>query len=628
MKGQVVEQKNKNPKVIKRFSKYVVNAVAVLTATLAVLLFCSMKWMFDTWNHLDISELIYHLKSPMDGTNSGLITDYIIKCALPAVIVLAIATVVLIIVSKKNGIRKLVLIIISVSLLAICIEFIYTWNKLDIGVYLESINSEASFIDEEYVDPAKAQIVFPENKRNLIYIYLESMEVTYSDFENGGAYEDNYIPQLTELAKTYEDFSGDSVNLNGAYALNNTTWTMGAMFGHSTALPLTIPIDGSNMDTQDSFFPGIVAIGDVLEDEGYHNALLIGSKAVFGGRDLFYKEHGDYEILDYTYSIKEGQIPEGYYVWWGYEDEKLFQHAKEHLIEMSSFEEPFNLTILTADTHFEDGCYCEDCQDIYEGNQYANVITCSDGKVAEFVSWIQEQDFYENTTVVLVGDHLTMDADFCNEVDPAYGRRVYTAFINSAKEPELNQYRQYSTFDFFPTTISALGAEIEGNRLGLGTDLFSGEQTWVEVWGLEDINMKIVGKSKLIDKLAAEIDTDPDRLSEQQKMLNKQQGLDENGYAILTISPFNPETGFAEIKFSEWPKAKEECSYICEVWAKKNKKDMQTYQVKYLEEDTYAAYIHLDDFPKGSKIYNINIRAIYEDGTSELCGVSEIEISK
>lgn len=619
---------NKNTEIINKVLKYAANVAAVISATLAVLLFCSVVWMFDTWNHLDISELIYHLKSPMDGTNSDMILDYIIKCAVPALIILVLVSVVFIVVSRKRNIKKLVLIIIPVSLLLIAIEFVYTWNKLDVGTYLESINSEASFIDDEYADPGVTEIVFPENKRNLIYIYLESMEVTYSDLENGGAYKDNYIPKLTDIAKQYEDFSGDSEMLNGAYALNNTTWTMGAMFGHSTGLPLTIPIDGSNMDTQDSFFPGIVAIGDVLEDAGYQNALLIGSKAVFGGRDLFYKEHGNYEILDYTYSIEEGQIPEDYYVWWGYEDDKLFEHAKAHLAEMSLTKEPFNLTILTADTHFEDGCYCEDCQDIYEGNQYANVITCSDGKVSEFISWIQEQDFYENTTIVLVGDHLTMDADFCNEVDSEYERRVYTAYINSAKEPLINDYRQYSTFDFFPTTISALGADIAGNRLGLGTDLFSAEQTWVEVWGVDEVNKKIIGKSKLIDKLAAEIDTDPERLSEQQKMLNKQQGLDENGNLLLTISPFNTETGFAEIKFSAWPKAKEECSYICEVWSEKDKDDLRTYEVRHLEDDIYAAYVNIEDFSYKHGVYNINVYAVYENGDTELCGISKIEITE
>ena len=35
----------------------------------------------------------------------------------------------------------------------------------------------------------------------------------------------------------------------------------------------------------------------------------------------------------------------------------------------------------------------------------------------------------------------------------------------------------------FPTTLSAIGCEIEGDRLGLGTDLFSGKLTLCEEIG-------------------------------------------------------------------------------------------------------------------------------------------------
>lgn len=44
--------------------------------------------------------------------------------------------------------------------------------------------------------------------------------------------------------------------------------------------------------------------------------------------------------------------------------------------------------------------------------------------IAEFISWIQEQDFYENTTIVLTGDHPTMQENFYN-IDNNYDRVVY-----------------------------------------------------------------------------------------------------------------------------------------------------------------------------------------------------------
>ena len=51
-----------------------------------------------------------------------------------------------------------------------------------------------------------------------------------------------------------------------------------------------------------------------METEGYKQIYMLGSKAVFGGRELFFKDHGNYEIKDYDYFVENGDIPEDYYV--------------------------------------------------------------------------------------------------------------------------------------------------------------------------------------------------------------------------------------------------------------------------------------------------------------------------
>ena len=43
----------------------------------------------------------------------------------------------------------------------------------------------------------------------------------------------------------------------------------------------------------------------------------------------------------------------------------------------------------------------------------------------------------------------------------------------------------------FPTTLSAMGAEIKGGRLGLGTDLFSDKKTLAEEMGRENFTEQI-----------------------------------------------------------------------------------------------------------------------------------------
>lgn len=162
--------------------------------------------------------------------------------------------------------------------------------------------------------------------------------------------------------------------------------------------------------------------------------------------------------------------------------------------------------MLTADTHFEDGYPCELCDEENDGdNQYGMVLHCSSKQVTEFVSWIQQQDFYENTTIVISGDHLTMDSDFCENIDPDYTRTVYNVIINSPIQPQQEKNRSFTTMDMFPTTLASLGATIEGDRLGLGTNLFSGEQTLAEKLTFDQLNDDLSQKSKFFEKMEEQV---------------------------------------------------------------------------------------------------------------------------
>lgn len=460
--------------------------LAIFVSTFSVLLSGAINWMFDTWNNLTMDELMYQLNAPFDGTNLDMVMDFVYRCVPPAVLVLIFIIVLLISFRKNKKIYHLLVVLSLIGFLLLAgIQIYLALKHLDVENYSKTQDEYTEYVNDNYIDAGDVNIVFPERKRNLIYIFLESMEVTYADKGNGGAFDQNYIQELTMLAQENEDFSGTDAALNGGYSMPATTWTMGAMFAQTSGFPLSI----SQEDTEDmgegtSFMPDIISIGDILDKEGYTQVLHIGSDANFGGRKAYFTEHGDYAMKDYYYAREKGKFPEDYYVWWGYEDARLFEYAKEELLELAEGEEPFNFTMLTVDTHFEDGYVCADCPDRYGENQYANVLACSSKKVSEFVKWIQQQDFYENTTIVISGDHPTMDRDFCANIDQNYIRKVYTTYINSAVEPfDGSVRRDYTTFDHFPTTLASLGATIEGDRLGLGTNLFSSKPTLSEQYG-------------------------------------------------------------------------------------------------------------------------------------------------
>mgnify|MGYP002309995607 FL=1 len=597
------KQPSKWKEILLKILYWVGEILTVFIAGLSVLLALSVRWMFATWTNLSMDELVYHLTAPLDGTNTDMIWDYVRVCAVPTILVIFFLILILIAWRKKEKVHLFRGIINLVALVGIIVMLGYTWTELGVGDYLKDQNTESKFIEDEYVDPTDVEVVFPEQKRNLIYIFLESMETTYSDVDDGGAFDENVIPELTEFAQTNEDFSGADPKLNGGYSLAGTTWTMGAMFAQTSGLPLNISISANDMDTQDSFFPGVTTLGDILSDAGYTQTLLIGSEAQFGGRKLYFQEHGNYEMEDYSYAIENGLIPSDYKVWWGYEDQKLFEFAKEKLLQLSQGDEPFNLTMLTVDTHFEDGYVCEQCPTEYD-TQYSNVMACSSRQVGEFLKWIQQQDFYENTTIVISGDHPTMDSDYCAEIDQEgnYDRRVFTAYINAAAYAQDQQERTYSTFDNFPTTLAALGVQIDGDRLGLGTNLFSGTKTLLEEFGNSKVNAELKKKSEFIEKLSAMDKTNDALLIREGKMNGADADIDmthvAEGYIPVAV------TNVSDSIVNNLQ------GLVLTVWTEDGQADVTWYELNPDEEGNYAGVIDLSRFNYKPGTYYVNVRAV------------------
>ena len=597
----------KTKDILKNIGKVVSGIISVL----AILICFSIKWMLETWANLTMDELVYHLNSPLEGTNSDMIWQYVFKCIVPTIIIIMVITAIMIIFKKKKKRTGYICIVVLIASVTILVLYGYTaWKKLDIGDYMSGQSEISSFIDDNYVDPKEVTLTFPEKKRNLIYIFLESMETAYSDEDNGGAFEKDVIPELTEIAQENEEFSGKDNKLNGGYSMPGTTWTMGAMFAQTSGLPLKISISANEMDTQDNFFPGITTIGDILSDAGYSQTLLLGSNATFGGRKLYFSEHGNYDIIDYKYAMEQGWLStEEYPVWWGYDDQKLFEFAKNRLGELATQNEPFNLTMLTVDTHFEDGYVCDKCDDRFGNNQYANVMACSSKQVAEFVEWVQQQDFYENTTIVISGDHPTMDSDFCEDVDESYTRKVYTAYINGGKS-ELSNARNYTTMDAFPTTLAAIGVEIEGNRLGLGTNLFSSEQTLTERFGIEKEEKELNKQSELMTQLAD--------IDESSEVLLVREGKIPTGEVV--IGEYQRQTGTIPLTVQQITGGENIQSILVAVWTNDDQSDLQWIELQMNEDSNYTTEINMGNFGFIPGDYNIHVYAITGDGEQYFMG--------
>ena len=89
------------------------------------------------------------------------------------------------------------------------------------------------------------------------------------------------------------------------------------------------------------------------------------------------------------------------------------------------------------------------------------------------------------------------------DIDSNYRRSVYNVYINSAIDTDCNKNREFTTFDYYPTTLAALGVKINGEKLGLGTNLFSCKQTLTEEYGYPYVNGKLMVNSPYYNKCIA-----------------------------------------------------------------------------------------------------------------------------
>ena len=485
--------------------------IFVLTLTLSQ----AAIWTSQTFN-VSLSGILFTIQTPLAGANSSFVDSALKACLPPVAFGTFCFTFLLLFFTHwkkfsflfqlKLGTHSISIsdnlffksLVVSINALLLCMTCYFIERTYDVTGFLKTSLPYTDIYDNYYVMPSSVGIQPPEKKKNLLCIYVESMETTMADNAHGGKQGDiNYIPNLTALALNNTSFGSSSTVLGGALSMPNTGWTSAALIATTAGIPFSYPISDNDLQQYGSFAEKLQNLGTILDANGYTQEFLCGSDGTFGGRSQYFSQHGNYRIFDYYYAIRNGFYPEDYYVWWGLEDQKLYEIAKTELTHLSQESAPFNLTMLTVDTHSEHGFVCDICDtEKYSGETLPTVLDCTDRQIKAFLEWCSQQPFYANTTIVILGDHPRMDTDLVEGISTE-DRKVYNCFLNAAKAPSIStEGRIFTQLDMFPTILSAMGFEIDGNRLGLGTDLFSETPTLSEELGFDYLSSQLQMQSK------------------------------------------------------------------------------------------------------------------------------------
>ncbi|MGX3011826.1 LTA synthase family protein [Helicobacter sp. 23-1044] len=296
------------------------------------------------------------------------------------------------------------------------------------------------------------------------------------------------IPNLTNFAQNGINFSANYA-LGGHFPTSNTGSTISATVAYFCGVPFKI--SSAFHKHKNDILPNATCIGDILGALGYNQSAFTGAKAPFGGYENFIKNQ-HIKIFDADYFVENGLLEKKEN--WGVNDYDLFSFAKKYLEDYDD-DAPFALFISTIDSHypgFVDKNFCADLEE-----NYANSVRCSDKIIGDFVRFVQNSRFWENTSIVILGDHLTTERGF---VPQDAFRYIYNTFINPyfSANPSRNliKKRELSHYDFSALILDSIGIRTEA--FGLGRNPLYGK-TLLEQYGQFEFDMQIRMKSKVYE---------------------------------------------------------------------------------------------------------------------------------
>ena len=353
--------------------------------------------------------------------------------------------------------------------------------------YFVYTRMSSTLYEDEYVDPKKVEYNFPKEKRNLLLIYLESFEEEYS---NSKWYEKNLIPNLVNL-RNEGQYSREHKPMPGA------NYSIAALVSSQCAIPLRYSPNRDIWETR-FFIPKVTCFPEILKDNGYQTAILKAADIKFTNVNVFAGQHG-YDIADGVNEIENNwlkdEIKNHMGTFGGVTDRTLYDYAK---IKLSQFDKnkPFMLTLFSLDTHTPGFFLDKKCKK--EFGDIRDAFMCSDRAVYEFVDWFKKSPYYDNTTIVIVGDHLLQSR---MKGSHKAKRGVFNVFLNVAKGLEIDEEKIFSTYDLAPTILEAMGIELKPRKFGLGASIFDDTATLVERFGAIKLKLNLIKQSNFYDDL-------------------------------------------------------------------------------------------------------------------------------
>lgn len=344
----------------------------------------------------------------------------------------------------------------------------------------EYISSHYASPNDQYFGIAKG--------RNVIYIHLESLQQFIIDYKlnvNGTEYE--VTPFLNSLYHSHSTLAFSNIfnQVKAGKTSDAETMIETSLFGLNQG-SFMVQYGGTN--TQQAA-PYILS-----QNGGYTSAVFHGNSASFWNRNNTYKQWGYNYFFDQSYFSEATEENSFQY---GLNDKIMFADSIQYLEHM---QQPFYAKFITVSNHYpyttsligdEIGFPLANTDD-ETINGYFATANYLDSSVKAFFDYLKATGLYENSIIILYGDHYGISNSRNPDLAPLLNKNseTWSDFDNAMLQrvpymivvPGMTNGGIFNTFggeiDALPTLEHLLGIKAD-NYIQVGQDLLSSENSQI-----------------------------------------------------------------------------------------------------------------------------------------------------
>ena len=363
----------------------------------------------------------------------------------------------------------------------------YTTEKDRSDATAEDLVPVEEYVQEHYASPNSDYFGIAKG-RNVIYLHLESLQQFVIDYKlNVDGVEYEVTPFLNSLYHSQSTlaFSNFFNQVKAGKTSDAETMIETSLFGLNQG-SFMVQYGGSN--TQQAA-PYILS-----QNGGYTSAVFHGNSASFWNRNNTYKQWGYNYFFDQSYFSEATEENSFQY---GLNDKIMFADSIQYLERL---QQPFYAKFITVSHHYpytssligdEIGFPLADTPD-ETINGYFATANYLDASIKAFFDYLKATGLYENSIIVLYGDHYGISNSRNPDLAPLIGKdsQTWSDFDNAMMQrvpymivvPGMTNGGISDTFggeiDALPTLEHLLGIEAN-NYLQVGQDMLSSEHSQV-----------------------------------------------------------------------------------------------------------------------------------------------------